>query len=53
MLFDRIASIDGQDVKELKAFHISKLLAHKSRNDERKIVFLREKNEGGQNKFMV
>ncbi len=51
--FDRISSIDGQDVKELKAFHISKLLAHKSRNVERKIVFLREKNESGQNKFMV
>ncbi len=52
-LFDRIASIDGQDVKELKAFYISKLLVHKSRNVERKILFLREKNEGDQNKYMV
>ncbi len=51
--FDRISSIDGQDVKELKAFHISKLLAHKSRNVERKIMLLREKNEDGQNKYMV
>jgi len=53
MLFDRIASIDGQDVKELKAFYISKLLAHKSRNVERKILFLREKIEGDQNKYKV
>ncbi len=53
VLFDRISSIDGQDVKGLKSFHISKLLAHKSRNEERKIVFLRETHDGGQNKFMV
>jgi len=52
-LFDRIASIDDQDVKELKAFHISKLLAHKSQNLERKIVVLREKSEESQNRFIV
>mmetsp|Transcript_16967 Transcript_16967/g.26525 ORF Transcript_16967/g.26525 Transcript_16967/m.26525 type:complete len:408 (-) Transcript_16967:130-1353(-) len=52
-LFDRIASIDGTDVRGLKALHVSKLLAYKSRNMERKIVALREKNVGSQNRFMV
>ncbi len=52
-LFDRIASIDDTDVRGLKAFHISKLLAYKSRNLERKIVALREKNVGGKNRFIV
>jgi len=39
-LQDRIVSIDDEDVRNLKAFHISKLLASKSQR-ERKIVVLR------------
>jgi len=40
-LNDRIVSIDDEDVRKLKAFHISKLLAYKSQNKERTIVVLR------------
>jgi len=40
-LNDRILSVDDQDVRELKAFHISKILASKNQNSARKIVVSR------------
>lgn len=42
---DKIFSIDDEDVRELKAFHISKILASKHQNSARKIVVLRGTDE--------
>lgn len=42
---DKILSIDDEDVTELKAFHISKILASKHQNSARKIVVLRGTDE--------
>ena len=42
---DQILSIDGEDVRKLKAFHISKILAFKSENSARKIEVLRKSNQ--------
>jgi hypothetical protein len=45
-LKDIIISIDDEDVRGLKAFHVSKMLASNSRNRERKIVVLRREAVG-------
>ena len=45
-LKDIIVSIDDEDVRGLKAFHVSKMLASSSRNRERKIVVLRREATG-------
>ena len=44
-LNDIIISVDDMNVKNLKAFHVSKILASKSENSERKIVVLRSLND--------
>ena len=50
-LNDIIISIDGDDVRTLKAFHISKILASKSANKERKIEVSRGAMEASRNMF--
>ena len=50
-LNDIIISIDGEDVRTLKAFHISKILASKSANKERKIEVSRGAMEASRNMF--
>jgi hypothetical protein len=45
-LKDVIISIDDEDVRGLKAFHVSKMLASNSQNRERKIVVLRREAVG-------
>lgn len=40
-LMDRIVAVDGQDVSEMTAVNVSKLLGSKSRNPERRVGVLR------------
>ena len=46
-LGDKIIAVDDEDVQEMSAINVSKLLASKSKNSRRKISVLRESNGGG------
>ena len=48
-LEDKIIAVDDEDVQQMTAVNVSKLLARKARNPERKITVLREKDSFSSN----